>query len=471
MTADPSAPLVVIGDSLLDLDIAGTSDRLSPEAPVPVVDVAEQYQRPGGAGLAALLAARGDRPVVLITAIGADDAGRRLAGLLGEIELIPLPLTGSTVCKTRVAAGEPLLRLDFGSGRAAQEELSGAAATVIRSAGAILVSDYGRGVTGLASVRRLLAEAAPRTPIVWDPHPRGTAPVPGVTLATPNAAEAAGVLGPAVAEPDCGQALRARWQARGVAVTVGARGAWLSTHAGTVAVPVPAATAAPGADTCGAGDQFAAAAANALLAGADLVAATEAGVRAASAFVAAGAAATVSRRTEQLPGVPPAPGFTDPFDLAARIRAAGGRLVAAGGCFDLLHPGHVALLERARRLGDALVVCLNSDASVRRAKGAPRPLLTAADRTKVLAALAAVDAVAVFDEDTPADLLARLRPDVWVKGADYADAPLPEAAVVESYGGKVVLVPTVDGYSTTRLANQLRGSTEPAAFLRRQEIR
>ena len=142
---------------------------------------------------------------------------------------------------------------------------------------------------------------------------------------------------------------------------------------------------------------------------------------------------------------------TDAFGLAERVRDRGGRLVATGGCFDLLHPGHVSLLRQARALGDALVVCLNSDASVRALKGPGRPLVRDRDRARLLTALSFVDAVVVFDESSPAAVLERLRPHVWVKGGDYAAADLPERDVVERHGGEVVLVPTVPGYSTSRL--------------------
>ena len=130
--------------------------------------------------------------------------------------------------------------------------------------------------------------------------------------------------------------------------------------------------------------------------------------------------------------------------------------MATGGCFDLLHRGHIELLEAARGLGDGLVVCLNSDASVRRAKGPDRPVVGQEDRARVLAALAAVDAVLIFDEDTPAAVLRELRPEIWVKGSDYADRPLPEAEAVEAVGGEVVLLPVVGGYSTTSLVHIAR---------------
>ncbi|WP_280362495.1 adenylyltransferase/cytidyltransferase family protein [Nocardia wallacei] len=148
----------------------------------------------------------------------------------------------------------------------------------------------------------------------------------------------------------------------------------------------------------------------------------------------------------------------DPFALAERVRRSGGRLVATGGCFDLLHPGHISLLRQARSLGDALVVCLNSDESIRGRKGADRPVVPAHDRARVLLELSSVDAVVVFDEPTPTGLLERLRPDVWVKGDDYAGSDLPEADTVHRHGGEIVLVPVLPGYSTTRLVAAARAT-------------
>jgi rfaE bifunctional protein nucleotidyltransferase chain/domain len=139
------------------------------------------------------------------------------------------------------------------------------------------------------------------------------------------------------------------------------------------------------------------------------------------------------------------------LDVVRRSRAVGGTVVATGGCFDLLHAGHVATLQAARRLGDCLVVCLNSDASVRRLKGDGRPLVPEADRVRVLTALGAVDAVTVFEQDTPLEVLAALRPDIWVKGSDYTADALPEIRLLATWGGEVVVVPYLAGRSTTGL--------------------
>jgi D-beta-D-heptose 7-phosphate kinase / D-beta-D-heptose 1-phosphate adenosyltransferase len=219
---------------------------------------------------------------------------------------------------------------------------------------------------------------------------------------------------------------------------------------------VPA-VAVTGGDACGAGDSFAAAAALALADGAVTGEAVAAAVAAASAFVASGGASAWERAWDA--GVPPEPHVAAESSidaLLARVRASGGTVVATGGCFDLLHPGHVATLRAARGLGDCLVVCINSDASVRRLKGPSRPLVTATDRARVLEALEFVDAVVVFDEDTPAEVLDRLRPDVWAKGGDYAGADLPEAAVLRTWGGQAVVLPYLDGHSTTALVERSR---------------
>ena len=443
--------LVVLGDTLLDSDITGTVNRLCPDAPVPVVDLSSQCQRPGGAGLAALLAARAGHQVTLVTALGTDPPARLLAGLLAaHIDVVAMPLRGATVCKTRVrAAGRSLLRIDSGDGRAAAGPIGSDVQDALRDAQAVLVADYGRGVTAGAGLRVALAELACRMPVVWDPHPHGGRPVPGCRLITPNESEAT-AFASAADGLAIGAVLRQRWQCSAVAMTRGARGALLTASDGCLAVPVPEMVVPPGSDPCGAGDAFAAAATGALLDGRSITEAVTVAVGAASHFVADGGVSSIDLRTAGSEVTHPQVARSVP-DIAARVRHRGGRLVATGGCFDLLHPGHLSLLRRARALGDGLVVCLNSDESVRRLKGPSRPIVPAAGRIALLEALEPVDAVAVFDEDTPAELLDRLRPDIWVKGGDYTVADLPEAPLVSRYGGQTVIIPLVEGYSTSRL--------------------
>ncbi|MFR0354902.1 PfkB family carbohydrate kinase [Streptomyces sediminimaris] len=459
------APLLVVGDALLDQDVTGRVERLAPDAPVPVVSDARHASRPGGAALAACLAAADGREVTLITALGDDPASASVREMLhGRVRLVALPLTGTLSSKTRVLAeGRPLLRLDDGEGRA--RESTREARRVIAGAAAVLVSDYGRG--SAETLREALAEAAGRAPVVWDPHPRGQPPVPGVRVATPSVAEARAFArrvdkdrqpGPAgelrVAARDAATLVQA-WRTASVAVTLGGRGALLS-HGGTPLM-VPSPERAQG-DPCGAGDRFAATTARLLADGELTEDAVRGAVHAATRYVAEGGVRSLAAEP-----APPATG--DPTDealgAAARVRAAGGTVVAAGGCFDLLHAGHVGLLQAARRSGDCLVVCVNSDASVRRRKGDGRPLVPLADRIRVLRALECVDAVAVFDEDTPERLLGELRPHIWAKGGDYARTPMPEAALVASWGGQVVLFPYLDGRSTTGIAE--RAALTPSA--------
>jgi rfaE bifunctional protein nucleotidyltransferase chain/domain len=291
--------------------------------------------------------------------------------------------------------------------------------------------------------------------VVWDPHPRGADPVPSTRLVTPNGAEAARVAGAEVTGDGLAavgaraQALIARWGVGAVAVTLGSRGALLSYGEGAPMV-VPA-VPVTGGDPCGAGDSFAAAVTVALAGGAVTGEAVTSAVAAAGAFVARGGATAWDDAPAA--AVPAAPGVDA---LLERVRAAGGTVVATGGCFDLLHAGHVATLRAARGLGDCLVVCINSDDSVRRLKGPTRPLVTAPDRARVLEALEFVDAVVVFDEDTPSAVLEQLRPDVWAKGGDYAGADLPEAAVLQTWGGQAVVLPYLDGHSTTALVERSR---------------
>ncbi|TSD99457.1 bifunctional heptose 7-phosphate kinase/heptose 1-phosphate adenyltransferase [Skermania sp. ID1734] len=466
-----TGPLVVIGDALLDTDVLGRAERLCPEAPVPVVDVSGERQRPGGAGLAATIAAHTGAEVWLVCALGTDSAGRRLGELLrDQLQVIGLPLAGSTVCKTRVRAGDQsIVRLDSGDGHAVHGPAPESVAELLSRAATILVSDYGRGVAAHPQLRGLIADAAQRIPVVWDPHPRGSAPVPGTRLVTPNRKEAEQFCPSRTDVTELAPTLGQLWRSDAVAVTLGSAGAslWTAGRGGSVHISAPTLDGfgANAIDTCGAGDCFASSAALELLAGGSVTQAISLATRHASEFVRGGGASTHGVLCDHS-GLPTHSEFaSDAIEFAERIRTSGGRLVATGGCFDLLHPGHVSLLRQARAMGDGLVVCLNSDASVRRAKGDGRPVVRAEDRAKVLLELASVDAVAIFDEPTPARLLEHLRPNVWVKGQDWASPhtasrydQLPEAATVHRHGGRVVFVPVLRGYSTTRIVAAARAT-------------
>jgi len=458
-----TGPLVVVGDALLDIDLVGTAGRLAPDSPVPVLDDLVEHPRPGGAALAALMAARDGHDVVLVTALGDDDAGARVERLLQGVRIVRLPYDGPTPVKQRVRAdGQSLLRLDSGSRPGTVHGVPQEVAWLLQDAAAVLVADYGRGVTAVPGLRRLLAALPQRVPLVWDPHPRGSEPVPGARLVTPNRSEAAlfaerlgvppvGSRTPLAAAGRHADGLVAGWQAQAVTVTLGAGGALLSYGAGSpVVAPAPSVHCI---DPCGAGDRFAVSAAVGLAAGRVTVEAVQQAVQDAAAYVAAGGPASLMADPSGTAGSPTDGDSRPVEETIAAVTRRGGTVVATGGCFDLLHAGHVATLRAARRLGDCLVVCLNSDASVRRLKGPSRPLVPAADRARVLEALECVDAVVVFDEDTPAEVLSRLRPDIWAKGGDYAGADVPEAAVLQAWGGQAVVLPYLQGRSTTGLVH------------------
>lgn len=424
--------IAVVGDVLLDRDLDGRAERLCPDAPAPVVEGVVARDRPGGAGLAATLLAADGHEVTLVTALAPDGPGELLRALLavGGVAVADVGRGGTTSEKVRVrASGRVLVRVDHGGAAPAVGDLGPGTAAALGGADAVLVSDYGRGMTAAAPVRRALAATA--APVVWDPHPRGASPVPCCALLTPNAAEAAGMTGAEDPAEAAARLLRDA-AAAAVAVTMGDRGALLA-RAGDAAVARVAAPPASG-DPCGAGDRFASAAAGALAAGATPAEAVREAVGVAARFVAVGGAGAA-------------------WTLRPRI-------VATGGCFDLLHPGHIATLQAARALGERLVVLLNSDASVRRLKGPDRPVLDEHERAAMLRALRWVDEVVVFDEDTPERALARLAPDVWVKGADYDAEELPEAALVRRLGGEVVTVPYIAGRSTTRLIEEVSARAE-----------
>lgn len=446
---------MVVGDALLDVDVEGSADRLCPDAPAPVLAVTGERARPGGAALAAALVAGTGVPVELVTALPDDEPAARLRALLdGAVRMVAGPADGATVVKCRMrAAGRSLLRTDRGDARPAARfgaAVAEALEAALAGAGAVLVADYGRGVPADPRVRAALERAvARRVPVVWDPHPRGAAPIAGAVV-TPNAAEAAAAAGvPSGTVPDAlaaARALAGRWDARAVVVTLGAAGAVVGhRHGACSAAPAPD---VPESDPCGAGDRFSGAVAARLAAGATVDEAVAGAVGDAADYVARGGGAAV-RRTDDGWGQPDGAAAAAParvvgeaavHALVRRVRAAGGTVVATGGRFDPLHTGHAASLAAARALGDCLLVLVNSDASIRRA-GGPQPRLPEAQRLARVAALDGVDGVAVLDAEDPRPALRSLRPDLWVKGADHDPAALPETPLVRSWGGEVVVVP------------------------------
>lgn len=483
--------VTVVGDVLLDVDINGTASRLSPDAPVPVVDVADIRRRAGGAGLAATLLARDGHHVTLVTGLADDDGANHLCAALAGVSVLAGAPLAATPTKTRVRIGpHQMVRFDEGCAPVPTPDCTREMVAAIESAEVILVADYGRGITSNADVRAALSAAASRMPVVWDPHPSGSKPVGGVAVATPNLAEALAFAKPSGTQPlrkaaeEAGKLLLEQWKCQAVLVTIGEHGALLVDRSGAEHVPAPPARVE---DPCGAGDRLAGSLAVYLALGLELPRAAVRAVADASEFLGNGGAGSLAGASTPAtgPATSPATGPAtgpaartpasmavsrhmpesgkstgpgsgpDGIQLARKVRAAGGTVVATGGCFDLLHAGHARTLAAARSMGDCLIVCLNSDDSVRRLKGDPRPIVSQEDRAELLLALLSVDAVVIFDEDTPEASIESIRPDIWVKGGDYQPGDLPEARLVESWGGKCVTVPFHPARSTSGLAEAL----------------
>ena len=473
--------LAVVGEAMLDRTLAGAARRLSPERPVPVVSDPVREDRPGGAANTALNAAALGSRAGLASLVGDDEAGGLLRAALREggvaTDAVVEVAGRGTLLKTRVVAdGHLLARLDQGStaepGPEAARRLADGLERLLETCEAAVISDYAYGAVGPAAMERLAAwRRSSRRPLVVDARDlRRHAPL-APTAAVPNGAEAERLLGLAPAEGEArverlaaqADRLLALTGAAFVAVTLDRDGALVLRDG--MAPHRILATTPRAADPVGAGDTFAAALALALAAGAEPVEAVELASHAAGVAVAKPGTATCS--LHELRGALGAgPAVVASRDALARLarahRAAGRRVVLTNGCFDVLHRGHVGCLEAARALGDALIVGVNSDASVRRLKGFGRPLNPCADRMAVLASLACVTHVAAFEEDTPEALIRAVRPDVFAKGGDYAREDLPEAALVEALGGTVHLLPYRPGHSTTGLVARARAMASGA---------
>jgi len=462
-----TARVLVVGDVMLDQYWQGATQRISPEAPVPVVRIEAQSERPGGAGNVALnVAAVGGRPI-LLGLIGADEAGVRLERLLSEqgVTCRLHRVARRTISKLRVLSrNQQLIRLDFDDRiepgdphvfLAEYERLLGEVACVI-------LSDYAKGT--LEAVSEMIRLARQQgIPVLIDPKGNDFLRYAGATLLTPNLAEFESVVGACRNETelaDRGEALRDRLALAALLITRGEQGMTL-IEAGRPVRHLPA-RAREVYDVTGAGDTVVAILGAGLAAGQRLAEAVAVANLAAGVVVGKLGAATVSREeiAAAMHAHSPLPrGVTQEaelLDLVERARRAGERIVMTNGCFDLLHPGHVAYLEQAKALGDRLVVAVNDDASVRRLKGVGRPVNPLPSRMAVLAGLAAVDWVVSFSEDTPERLICRVRPDILVKGGDYRPEDIAGGACVRAAGGEVRVLPYVAGHSTSNLIASIR---------------
>ena len=459
--------VIVVGDVMLDRYLFGSTGRISPEAPVPVVHVNQTDNRPGGAANVAVNLASLGVETRLVGIVGKDTAADTLQSVLKQRNVacdFSRVEDRPTITKTRVQSrGQQLIRLDEENAAIARGDgIATALSRSLSGAGAVVLSDYGKGtLSNIGELIEICREAA--VPVLVDPKGTDFSKYRGASLLTPNQAEFEAVAGICetddelvrharrmIDELDLAALLVTRSEKGMLLVESGEEPVFLSTQAREVY------------DVTGAGDTVIATLAGAVASGDEL----------ASAAALANLAAGLVVRKIGVASVTPGEirvalhqrgqggrGLVDPDELQAMViesRGRNERIIMTNGCFDVLHAGHVSYLEEAKSLGDRLVVAVNDDDSVRRLKGESRPINALDDRLLVLAGLAAVDWVVSFSDDTPTSLIEKVLPDVLVKGGDYRAEDIVGAKAVLENGGEVRVLPFRDGHSSSRIIDRLR---------------
>jgi D-beta-D-heptose 7-phosphate kinase/D-beta-D-heptose 1-phosphate adenosyltransferase len=471
--------VLVVGDLILDRYVAGEVERISPEAPIPVLHARSAEDRLGGAGNVAANLRAMEAEVDVVGVRGDDGRGLRMLEMLAEIGAeasgVLADAARPTTEKTRMLGGvQQMLRVDWEVTRpidaALAARLTAELEARVERARAVVLSDYGKGLlTDLVLAKTIALARAHGVPVLVDPKGSDYSRYRGATLVTPNRREAEEALGRRIADlaelPAAGADLIRAADLAAAVITLGAQGMFLlradgrSIHVPTVAREVF--------DVTGAGDTVISHLALGLAAGLDLEACVHLANHAAGIVVGKPGAASVTRAElaasfdDHARGAPASAKVVQGAALDRLLeRWRGKRIVMTNGCFDILHAGHVEYLRFARSKGDLLIVALNDDASVRRLKGPGRPVNPLADRMAVVAALEMVDAVTSFGEDTPEKIVPRVNPTVLVKGEDWRDKGVVGREWVESHGGEVCFAPLVSGRSTSAILERMRGSGE-----------
>ena len=464
-----SAHLLIIGDVMLDRYWHGNTSRISPEAPVPVVHVKQQEERPGGAGNVALNIRALGGQVTLIGVTGTDKHAHSLQTQLTTkgIHCAFIQLADvSTITKLRVLSRhQQLIRLDFEDGFSPleTEEVYTQMLRYLEKVNAIILSDYGKGT--LTDTQQLIRLARTQNkPILVDPKGHDFSKYQGATIITPNFSEFQAVVGPCTTERQLvekGQALRQHLDLEALLITRSEQGMTLlqaempplhlPTHAHEVF------------DVTGAGDTVISVLAAGRAAGQDWKSATALANIAAGITVTKLGATTVSViELEHALHQHTGKCIHDTTSLKITIKAAqenGETVVMTNGCFDILHAGHIQYLTQARHLGDRLVVAINDDASIQRLKGHTRPINTLEKRIAVLQALECVSWVIPFSTETPKDLICQILPDILVKGSDYDIHQIAGSDCIFANGGKVLTLDYLEGCSTTEIISTLQQKT------------
>jgi len=470
--------ILVVGDIMLDRYIHGEVERISPEAPVPVIRHAQRYERAGGAANVAMNLAGLGCSAVLAGFWGDDTEKNELKALLEHAGVDTVGVvTGSlpTISKTRIVGRmQQLLRLDIESRDLPPEiemtRLTERAVELVDKVHAVVLSDYAKGALSRPLCEAMIRAArAKGIPVLADPKTPDLGKYSGATTVCPNLGELAMATGIPAHQTDAlldaGQKQVSEHGFQFIAVTMSEKGIGLLWQERRYHSPARAKEVF---DVSGAGDTVIATLAAGLAGG--LKAETAVDLANLAAGIVVGKMGTVAiARHELITALTPSTNLTagekilDQERTVKRVaewRASGETIVFTNGCFDLLHVGHIALLEDCRRFGTKLVLGLNADASVCRLKGPTRPIVGERERARVMAALAAVDAVVLFEEDTPLELIRAIRPDVLVKGGDYTIETVVGHEEVVAVGGRVEIVPTIEGFSTTNIVKKLTAVQE-----------
>lgn len=457
--------VVCVGDIMLDRFVYGDVARISPEAPVPVLRHSRTVSMPGGAGNVARNLISLGLKCTLLGVVGDDAEGAELSKACTDVDLkLTVTSKRETVVKTRfISGGQQLLRVDVETPDSYEDDVSqrltASAIEAIASADLLILSDYAKGALTDSLISACITAATERgIQTIVDPKSDDFSKYRGADVIKPNASELGACVGAPIetdvdAEAGLEKAL-AEGHAQNIVVTRAAKGMSVITADGAVAHKKG--TAREVFDVSGAGDTSISAIALGLVGGGSISEAVDLAILASG--LAVGKAGTAVVTTDELVAQVSGDRHTwsaDDFDRKTNVAKAhawhdeGYRVGFTNGCFDILHPGHLKVLEEARSQCGKLVVGLNSDASVRRLKGPTRPVNDEISRAIVLMGLASVDAVVIFDEDTPLELITALQPDLLVKGGDYSKDEIVGADIVEARGGRVHIVPLVEGHSTT----------------------
>ncbi|OGC36299.1 hypothetical protein A2311_01385 [candidate division WOR-1 bacterium RIFOXYB2_FULL_48_7] len=466
--------VLVFGDLMLDEHIWSRVSRISPEAPVPIADVQKITHVPGGCGNVAVnIAALGGSPI-LVGLIGKDSSGEKLMAALEKFNVptqwLVVDANRPTILKSRIiAASQQIVRVDREDRSYVSPPLAGKLVRrlqeAINKADAVIISDYAKGAITEELCQKLIKMAQKKgLPVAVDPKGVDFTKYRGTTFITPNLKEAAIAARMAIFEEQslnkAGKILLAQTKSKYVLITRGKDGMTLFDKKASTYIPaIPREVF----DITGAGDAVIAALSLSLAAGAAAKDAAIIANHAGSVVVGkiGTAPCSLSELEVAMEGHEPVAKKiklrSELSVIAKNLKTEGAKLVFTNGCFDILHLGHARYLREAKKLGDVLIVGVNSDSSVTALKGADRPYVSELERAEILASLECVDYVVIFSELRPDNLIKAIKPDIHVKGGDYKIDELPEKKLVESLGGKVVVIPPIKGRSTTNIVAKILG--------------